>query len=99
MAELHTLAGGPLDDLTNAINQLINDLATRTGELDEDYNQRTLFHQSQKTRLNDLISSAQVDVSNLSQELENTLYPNVELLQHKIQTLGKNIDENNALVE
>jgi|NOAtaT_7_FD_contig_21_2517638_length_961_multi_7_in_0_out_0_2 hypothetical protein len=46
MAELHTLAGGPLDDLTNAINQLINDLATRTGELDEDYNQRTLFHQS-----------------------------------------------------
>jgi hypothetical protein len=46
MAELHNLAGGAVDDLTSAINSLINDLGTRTGELDEDFNQRSLFHQS-----------------------------------------------------
>lgn len=98
LAELHSLAGGPLDDLVNAINQLVADLGDRIDELDEEYNDRSLFHQSEVTRIGSDISSAQISVSSTTNFLENILYPEQTKLEFNIASNNDAIDENNAYV-
>lgn len=98
LAELHSLAGGALDDLTNAINQLVSDLGDRIDELDEEYNDRSLFHQSEVTRIGSDISSAQISVSSTTNFLENILYPEQSKLEFNIASNNDAIDENNAYV-
>jgi len=98
MAELHALAGGAMDELVAAISQLIADIGDRIDELDEEYNQRTLFHQSEVTRIGSDISSAQISVSSTTNLLQNILYPEREKLQFKIDSNNNAIDENNAYV-
>lgn len=98
LAELHSLAGGALDDLTNAINQLVSDLGDRIDELDEEYNDRSLFHQSENTRIGSDISSAQISVSSTTNFLENILYPEQSKLEFNIASNNDAIDENNAYV-
>jgi gas vesicle protein len=98
-AELHNLAGGPFDDLKSAVEQLIADLGDRVNELDEEYNQNTLDHQSEVTRLQDEISDAQIDVASTDNLLNNVLYPAIDTLKAKIETLHNNINENNKYVE
>jgi hypothetical protein len=75
MAELHSLAGGAVEDLTAAIEQLVSDIGDRIDELDAEYNDRTLFHQSEVTRIGSDISSAEISVSTTHNLLENILYP------------------------
>jgi hypothetical protein len=99
MAELHSLAGGPVDELTNAIEQLIADIGDRIDELDEEYNDRTLFHQSEVTRIGSDISSAQISVSSTTNLLENIFYPERAKLQFQIASNNDAISENNAYVE
>jgi len=99
MAELHNLAGGPLDDFLGALAQLVSDLGDRVSELDEDFNQRSLFHQSEITRLDSEISDAQIDVSSAINLLENVLYTTRVALNNKIENYHYNIDENNKYVE
>jgi len=99
MAELHNLAGGPLDDFLGALAQLVSDLGDRVEELDEDYNQRSLFHQSEITRLDSEISDAQIDVSGAINLLENVYYTTRVALNNKIENYHYNIDENNKYVE
>jgi len=99
MAELHALAGGAMDELTAAIQQLISDIGDRIDELDEEYNERSLFHQSEVTRIGSDISSAQISVSSTTNLLQNILYPEREKLQFKIDSNNNAIDENNAYVQ
>lgn len=99
MAELHSLAGGAVEDLTNAIEQLVSDIGDRIDELDEEYNDRTLFHQSEATRIGSDISSAQISVSSTTNLLENIFYPERSKLQFNIASNNDAINENNSYIE
>lgn len=99
MAELHSLAGGAVQELTDAIEQLVSDLGDRIDELDEEYNERSLFHQSEVTRIGSDISSAQISVSSTTNLLENIFYPERAKLQFNINSNNDAINENNAYVE
>lgn len=99
MAELHSLAGGAVEELTTAIEQLIADIGDRIDELDEEYNDRTLFHQSEVTRIGGDISDAQISVSSTTNLLENIFYPERAKLQFNIAANNDAINENNAYVE
>jgi hypothetical protein len=99
MAELHSLAGGAVEDLTAAIEQLVSDIGDRIDELDAEYNDRTLFHQSEVTRIGSDISSAQISVSSTNNLLENIFYPERAKIQFQIASNNDAIAENNAYVE
>jgi len=99
MAELHSLAGGAVEDLTNAIEQLVSDLGDRIDELDEEYNERSLFHQSEITRIGSDISDAQISVSSTTNLLENVFYPEKAKLEFTIASNNDSIAENLAYIE
>jgi exonuclease VII large subunit len=99
LAELHMLSGGPVEDLNEALEALIDDISEKIEDNDESYNERSLQNQSEETRLEGLISDAEVQISNTHNTLDNILYPTLEELQNRVAELNGDINENNEYVE
>jgi len=75
LAELHMMSQGPLDELVEAIEALIEDIDVKIEENDGAYNERSLQNQSEVTRLTGLITDAEVHIANAENILNNILYP------------------------
>jgi len=99
LAELHMLAEGPVDDLNEALEALIDDIQEKLDDNDEAYNERSLQNQSEVTRLEGQISDAEVQISSTTNVLESIYYPTLESLQQNLVDLNSEVDENNAYVE
>lgn len=51
LVELHMLAQGPLDQLVNAINDLVDDLNAKLDRAYAEYDQRTTEHNAEVRRI------------------------------------------------
>jgi len=52
LAELHIQSEGPLDELVDAIEEVINDLERKTDRAHEEYERKTVEHESEVSRIN-----------------------------------------------
>lgn len=93
------MAQGPLDDLVEAIQNLIEDLAQKTETAHKNFDQTTTDHNSEVARLNSEINTANTDISNGTDMLNNVLYPAKRQLEESITQLHANIDGRNNLME
>jgi hypothetical protein len=99
LAELQVKSEGPFEDLTDAVQMLVAEIDEKIAANDESYNERSLQHQSEVTRLSGLISTTEVQISNAQNILNNILYPNRAQLQEKLENFHANVLENNAYIE
>lgn len=51
MAELHLKSGGPLDELVEVINSVLDDLERKEERAHNEYNRRTELHNSEVIRI------------------------------------------------
>jgi len=98
LAELHMMSEGPVDELNEALEALIEDIQEKIEDNDASYNERSLQNQSEVTRLEGLISDTEVQISNANNILENILYPALEELQSTLASENNSVDENNEYV-
>jgi len=68
-------------------------------EADENYNERSIQHQIEVTRLEGEITDAEVAIANTQNILDNVLYPTLEQLKNTVESYNNEINENNAYVE
>ncbi|CAK61287.1 unnamed protein product (macronuclear) [Paramecium tetraurelia] len=100
LVELHSMAGGAVSELVDAIEELDNDLIDGLQLLDFNFQQRTNQHNALVVSLNQQINDAQIDISRSEDVIENLLVPRREQLETRIATLEeyqeinrKNYDE------
>lgn len=98
LAELHIMAGGPLDELNEALEALIDDIQEKIDDNDEAYNERSLQNQSEVTRLEGQISDTEVQIASTTNILEAIYYPTLESLQTNLADLNAEVEENNDYV-
>jgi hypothetical protein len=98
LAELHLMSGGPVEDLNEALEALIEDITVKIEDNDAAYNERSIQNQIEVTRLEGLISDTEVQISNANNILENILYPALEELQSTLASQNQSVEENNAYV-
>jgi predicted nucleic acid-binding Zn-ribbon protein len=98
LAELHMMAGGPVEDLNEALEALIDDTEEKIADNDESYNERSLQNQSEVTRLEGQITDVEVQIASTTNLLESILYPTLESLQQNLADLNGEVEENNAYV-
>jgi predicted nucleic acid-binding Zn-ribbon protein len=99
LAELHVQSEGPFEDLIETVESLISDLGDSIDDADETYNERSLQHQSEVTRLEGEITDAEVAIANAENLLDNVLYPALEQLTATRDGYNDEVNENNAYVE
>lgn len=85
LAELQMMTQGPLDELTEAIDNLLNDLADKVVANQDDFRTSTNIHTSTVSTLSNEITSANNDIANTSSNLNDILIP-------KKNSLVKSID-------
>ncbi|CAD8126574.1 unnamed protein product [Paramecium sonneborni] len=100
LVELHSMAGGPVQELIDAIEELINDLEEELEELEFNFKVRTNEHNALVVSLEQDIQDAVIDVNNTQDTLDNLLYPRRAQIQSKIDSVigyqednRKNYDE------
>jgi len=75
LAEMHTLAQGPLDELVVAIQEVISDVDVKTERANRDFDARTNQHQTDVRRYTDLISEANRNIAETHELIDNILIP------------------------
>ncbi|CAD8111682.1 unnamed protein product [Paramecium primaurelia] len=100
LLELHSMAGGAVSELVDAIEELDNDLIDGLQLLEFNFQQRTNQHNALVVQLNQQINDAQIDISRSEDVIENLLIPRREQLENRIANLEeyqeinrKNYDE------
>ncbi|KAM3144293.1 hypothetical protein pb186bvf_003457 [Paramecium bursaria] len=94
LVELHSLAQGPVQELIEGIEELVNDLQTGLEDLDYGFARRTNEHNSLVVQLNQAIQDAQIDVSRSEDVIDNLLIPRRDQLIARIDNLVENQDLN-----
>lgn len=94
LAELHLATGGPIEELAQAIEELVNDLNENLRRENEQWDQTTNLHNSRVEEYNLKIEGAKSDISHENQKLNDALYPLREQLKNEIETLKQRIAEN-----
>jgi hypothetical protein len=94
MVQLHSMAQGPVQELEDAIEELISDLNEELENLEFEFNQRTSQHNSDVISLEQEIQDAEIDVDRSEDTIANLLVPRLNQLQSRLQQLQENIEEN-----
>ncbi|CAD8055795.1 unnamed protein product [Paramecium sonneborni] len=94
LVELHSMAGGPVQELIDAIEELINDLEEELETLEFNFQVRTNEHNALVVSLEQDIQDAVIDVNNTQDTLDNLLYPRRNQIQSKIDTVIGYQEEN-----
>ncbi|CAD8049227.1 unnamed protein product [Paramecium primaurelia] len=94
LVELHSMAGGPVQELIDAIEELINDLEEELETLEFNFQVRTNEHNALVVSLEQDIQDAVIDVNNTQDTLDNLLYPRRDQIQSKIDTVIGYQEEN-----
>jgi hypothetical protein len=74
LAELHLMAGGPLDELVEAIEGVMDDLDRKIENSHSEYQKRSDEHDMEVRRINGKMDSANEDIANNTEFLNNVLY-------------------------
>ncbi|CAK92033.1 unnamed protein product (macronuclear) [Paramecium tetraurelia] len=99
LLELHSMAGGAVSELVDAIEELVNDLDEGLQFLDFNFQRRTNEHNALLVQLNQQIQQAQIDVSRSEDLIENLLVPRKEQLEVRIETLEEYQAQNRQKVD
>ncbi|CAD8083072.1 unnamed protein product [Paramecium sonneborni] len=94
LVELHSMAGGPVQELIDAIEELINDLEDELEELEFNFQVRTNEHNALVVSLEQDIQDAVIDVNNTQDTLDNLLFPRRQQLQVRIEQIQENQEAN-----
>lgn len=81
------MAGGAVQELIDAIEELNNDLEEGIETLDFNFKQRTNEHNSLVIQLTQSIQDAEIDVSRSDDVIQNLLIPRRDQLINKVETL------------
>ncbi|CAD8182504.1 unnamed protein product [Paramecium pentaurelia] len=87
MMALHSQSQGPVDELVQAIEDLVADLQEELDVLEFNFGQRTNEHHKIVTTLEQEINQAVLDYQRTQDTLENLLYPRRENLKNKIEQI------------
>lgn len=87
LVELHSMAGGAVQELVDAIEELSNDLEVGIENLDLDFKRRTNEHNALVSQLTQAIQDAEIDVSRSDDVIQNLLIPRRDQLVNKIEIL------------
>jgi vacuolar-type H+-ATPase subunit I/STV1 len=98
LAEMHTLAEGPIDDLVVAIEAIVSDLEAKLVSAEEEFDERTQSHNAEVRTLTDLINEAERNIADTQALIENVLVPQRNQLTEEIATLYRLIDETKAYI-
>lgn len=74
------MSGGALDDLAEAIANLITDLNNKLDRAHNEYSQRTVEHEADVATYTREIDDANLDISETTEFLDNVLYVQKENL-------------------
>ncbi|CAD8187829.1 unnamed protein product [Paramecium pentaurelia] len=99
LVELHSMAGGAVSELVDAIEELVNDLEEGLEFLDFNFQRRTNEHNALLVQLNQQIQQAQIDVSRSEDVIENLLIPRKEQLEVRIENLEEYQAQNRQKVD
>ncbi|CAK77192.1 unnamed protein product (macronuclear) [Paramecium tetraurelia] len=99
LVELHSMAGGPVQELIDAIEELINDLEEELEELEFNFQQRTNQHNSLVIGFEQDIQDAVIDVNNTQDTLDNLLFPRKEQLEVRIEQIQEYQEANRKKYE
>lgn len=69
LAEVHLTTGGPLDELIEAIDEVVEDLGRKLEAAHEAFDRRTQRHEEDVIRINGLIDSAASDIASTTETL------------------------------
>jgi hypothetical protein len=75
LVDLHSMVGGPVQELITGIEELIADLNDQLQELDFNFNVRTNEHNALVLTLEQNIQDATIDIQRADDTLENLLKP------------------------
>ena len=78
MVQLHSMAQGPVQELEDAIAELIADLNEELEELEFDFAQRTAEHNSDVISLEQSIQDADIDIDRAEDTVANLLVPRLK---------------------
>lgn len=82
-----------------AINAVIEDLNIKTDKANEDFEARTLWHESEERRLTDLINEASRNIAEAHELIDNVLVPQRNQLTEEIANLQRQIEETKEYIE
>ncbi|CAD8125241.1 unnamed protein product [Paramecium sonneborni] len=99
LVELHSMAGGSVSELVDAIEELVNDLEDGLEFLEFNFQRRTNEHNALLVQLNQQIQQAQIDVSRSEDVIDNLLLPRKEQLEVRIENLEEYQEQNRQKVD
>lgn len=91
---LHSAVQGPVEELLQAIEELVADLNAALQELEFNFQVRTNEHFSLQTELTQDIQDADADVGRLDDLINNLLVPRRSAIKAKIAQINENINYN-----
>lgn len=91
---MHSAAGGILQDLTGAIEEMLAQMNEELEELQFNFATRTNEHNSLVLGYEQDIQDADIDINRSQDTLDNLLFPRREQLKNKIATLQDNQEYN-----
>lgn len=94
MVEIASAAQGPLQDLNQAIEDLVEEIHTNIAELESDFKDFTNTFFRDSTRLDQQAQDAQIDVSQAQDNLDNFLEPSLEHVSSQLVRLGEYMTDN-----
>jgi TolA-binding protein len=94
LVQLHSMAAGPVQELIDAIEELINDLNEELVDLETDFQTRTNEHNAQVIALEQDIQDAEIDIERADDVIQNLLLPRRAQLQKRIAQIQDNQAEN-----
>lgn len=99
LAELHIAAGGPIDGLVEAIEEVVSDIEHKLDGAHADFDKRTNEHNQEVRRLTDLINEASRNIADTQELINNVLIPQRDQLNEEITELNRRVAETQAYME
>jgi predicted phage tail protein len=94
LMQLHAAVKGPVQELIDAIEELIEDLTTDLQELDFNFQQRTNEHNALVIALEQDIRDAESDVARMDDTINELLIPRRSQIKTRIAAITDNMDFN-----
>ena len=98
LAQLNAKAGGPVDQLIESLQKIINDLDTKQESAQEQFDARTVDHNNEVKRLNGEVDDANADISRTQAFLADVLYVMKAEFEAEIESLETGIANAEAYV-
>lgn len=75
MVQLHAMVQGPIDELIDALEELVADVNASLEEVEHNFHVRTTEYNANVIRLNQQVQDAEIDINRTEDLLDNLLYP------------------------